>query len=181
MPFPSLSFSLESSRLSPGFCHLSYLARSKPATCPCAIQVLLCGWPHRPCPACTPVSLFTLPHRTLGSWLPCWCAVMPGKCHWVAVFQNIPEPCDVALGWVGLVVCLFQHKQGCGNRQRKGTDARCRGKRILDTMVTRDRGLRTVCVCSELALVTKLTSAIILTKESQILMLFGRCPWRKWP
>lgn len=34
-------------------------------------------------------------------------------------------------------------------------------------MVTRDGGLHTVCVRSELALATKLTSAIILTKESQ--------------
>lgn len=38
MPLPSLSFSLQSGLLSPRFCHVTYLASSKPVTCLRAMQ-----------------------------------------------------------------------------------------------------------------------------------------------
>ena len=55
--------------------------------------------------------------RFPAAWL--W-IVMPWKCHWVAIFQSIPERATWL--WAGLVVCLVQNKpsqSGRVNRQSK--------------------------------------------------------------
>lgn len=163
-------FSLHSSRLSPCFCHLPRLASSKLATCPFALKhAVPCSLP----PVLGQLFSPSLPAHPSAAenWVPGSPAVR--RYAWAAPLGgSVSEHCCDPLGWWLVVGRTARAESRLGQRSL----ATALWKRLWVMVVTGDRALPTACVFPQLAPIPELTSAITLTKESQILRLFGRCP-----